>query len=395
MLKLKIIIPLILIAVFMVSTYSVVEAVASTTSANDSPDHNGVSDQQEQADYRNVTFDYSQSEKSVEISSYNTYNNTLTEISSEVSALNGLKIEFSYSNQTQTKSELQIKLIANQIVEFINSNTAIPGYDPQDTLLHTYNLSSVNWALSVSNQTVNNDTIWLVDVSGALSSSSTIDFTFELTNGYALLSANNVLSPNALKWSVKISNYQYSAPNSQLALQMLMSSGQHNSGFSSDTISNQTEDHTDGLTQNNESAVNFGNGTTDGFFSWADQYSVDGNNETVVTSPVVSVDQENTTYNQLYFSFDQGKIINWDPKVGVDRNSTSLYDIQHPYVAPSTTLTSSSVSSSVTSPVANNSPSVSLTFSGNQNKNSPGFEIIAVMLSLGVIGLVSRKRFKN
>lgn len=390
MLKFKIFIPLLLIAVFMVSTYSVIADSGSTTSTNDG----GVSSQQEKADQRSVTLDYSPSEKDVELNSYNTYNGALTEISSELNALNGLQIQFSYSgNINQIESELQMNLEARKVVEFINNNTAIPGYDAHDTLLHTYDLRSVDWTISVSNNTVNGITVYIVKATGALTSSATISFTFDLSNGYAQLAAGNVIGPNVLKWSMQISNYQYSSPNSQLALQMTMSSGYQ----SSDKISSQTEDHTDGLTLSNESAVNFDNGTTHGFFSWADQYSVDGHNQTVVTSPDVSVDKQDPTQNQMYFSFLQGKIINWDPKVGVTRSSTSLYDIQHPYVpvTSSSNSGSSSSSGSNSNSVATNSPSVSSSSAFNKNKTSPGFEIIAVMLSLGVIGLVSKRKFKN
>ena len=291
-----------------------------------------------------------------------------------------LSIHFSYSGEVNhTEKELEMGLQARQVVEFVNNNTAVPGYDQNDTLLNTFDLSAVNWTLTMSNTTVNNDTIWSINETAPLGT-GTIQFQFLFTNGFATIGGNNTLGPNALKRTMVISNFTYNTTNSQLGLQMLMNSGQNNDGFSSDQISNQTEDHRDGLTHDNVSAVNFGNLTTGGFFSWLDNYNVDGVNHTIVTSPSVTVDHEDSSQNQLYFSFVQGHVISWDPKVGVDRSTTSAYDIANPFTAPSTS----------TSPVV-----VSSSTSSTSNKSSPGFEILVSVLSIGVIGLVSRRRFRH
>ena len=143
------------------------------------------------------------------------------------------------------------------------------------------------------------------------------------------------------------------------------------SGLHSDHISNNTEDHIDGLTHNNASEVNFGNGTTSGFFSWVDNYTVDGVNKTIVTSPAVSVDHEDSAYNQMYFSFAHGNNITWDPKIGVTRATTSIYDIYHPM--------SSTIPTSLSS-----SP-----------KSTPGFEVLLAGLSLGVVAVIITKRLQK
>lgn len=355
----------------MLSTYSVV-ADSGDQTQQDQPDQNGVSSQRENADRMQTQFQYNQSKKQVHIESENNYNGTKSHIEVEIEANDGMNIHFSYSGQfNNTKTVLQIGLEASRLNEFINNNTAIPGYDSNDTLLNSINLRDMIWNLTVSNSTLNNVTTWTINAQASLTNTSTITFQFVFSNGFASLAGNSTLGPNALKWSVIISNYHYSAPNSQLALKMLMKSGDHNDGFKSDKISNQTEDHKDGLAHGNESAVNFGNGTTAGFFSWADSYMVDGQNKTIVTSPAVSVDREDTAQNQLWFSFAQGNVINWDPKVGVDRSTAFSYDMAHPIVLSTAVPVSSST------------------------KASPGFEMLAVILSLGVVALVTKRKFKN
>ena len=160
-----------------------------------------------------------------------------------------------------------------------------------------------------------------------------------------------------------------------------MQSGTNNDGIESDHISNTTEAYKDGLTKDKESSVNFGNTTgSKGFFSWADNYTVDGVNDSVVTSSSVSVDHEDNAYNQMYFTFNQGNVISWDPAVGVNRASLpsaslGLLSVNTP---ASTTTSSAAPTNSSPAPAA--------------NKSSPGFEAIAVMLSVGVIAIVSKRR---
>ncbi len=300
-----------------------------------------------------------------------------------------MDVNFQYSgkNVNNTESHLQIKLKATQLVEFIANKTAgqLNGYNSNDTLVKSFDLTKANWSLSLtnstvsynnainsaSNTTVSNSTVWTMTASTTLNTNATLSFQFLVTNGFAPMPGNNTLAPNAIKFSVALNNYTYSNPQSQLALKMIFKSG-----LRSDHISNNTEDHIDGLTRNKASEVNFGNGTTSGFFSWIDSYTVDGVNKTIVTSPAVSVDKEDSSYNQMYFSFAHGKNITWDPKVGVTRATTSIYDMYHPL----------SLTTSSTIPVSSVLPTT---------KSTPGFELLIAALSLGVIAIVTRRYNKH
>ena len=369
--KFKIIIPLLLIAVFMVSTYSVV------------------------ADGGSGQVQVQVQSNQVQIESENHFNGTSNSISVEIAADEGLSVNFGFSGETinHTESELHIKLRARSVVEFIDNNTAVPGYDLNDTVLNTIGLRNAVWSFSVTNTTVSNTTLYHIDAKAYLdqTNTSSIGFNFVLSTGYAAISNSTTLAPNAIKWTVVINNYSFNNSQSKLALQMQMQSGQNNDGFESDHISNTTEAEKDGLTTQKESAVNFGNQTgSKGFFSWADNYTVDGVNDSVVTSPSVSVDHEDSSYNQMYFTFNQGNLISWDPSVGVNRASlpsANLGLLSVTSTSTSTSTSSSSVTSSYSSSSSAGSPS--------KSNSAPGFELFAVILSIGVLGLVNRRWFKN
>ena len=372
----KLIVPLLLIAVFMVSTYSVVAEDGSP----DSGDHNGVSSEQEQQDHRQVQLEYSQSDKSIQIQSENSANGTSNHIQIELSAKEGLKVSFEFSGEVNhSETSLHIGLEARQVVEFIDSNTAVPGFDVNDSVINTYDLRNANWTLQFGNTTTGNDTVWNINATAPIGSGQ-VEFQFLLTNGYALQADGNTLAPNSLKWSVVFSNYSYDSSSTQLALKMTLKSGSDRSGFESDHYTNQTEDTKDGLTHNNESAVNFGNTSSTsaqatGFFSWADTYVADGVNNSVVTSPSLSVDSEDGTQNQMYFSFVQANNINWDPKVGVDRTTSSSYVANQ--IATSTSL------------------AVSSTADSSQSPSAPGFEFIALIIAFGGMAVFSKKHLKR
>ena len=285
--SMKITLSLLLIGIFMIS-YAALADDSQPSSSKDSKDQNqnGVSDQRESADQRQVQVQYDQSGKSIQLSSENHYNGANNQIEIEVSANDGLSVNFQYSghnvNQTesnQNETHLQIKLKASKLVEFINNNTAIPGFDSNDTLVKSFDLSNTNWNLGVSNSTVSNYTVWKMTASTTIDTNASLSFQFFVTNGFALMTGNNTLAPNLIKFTVSLANYTYSSPQSQLALKMIFKSD-----LQSKSKSNNTEDHVDSLTQNKTSEVNFGNGSTESFLSWVDNYTVDGVSKRIETS---------------------------------------------------------------------------------------------------------------
>ena len=383
----KFLIPLMLIAVFMVSYAAIADSTQqsestsissstgdhnSTGDQSNTSDHNGTTDQQENSDHTQVQANFNENGKSIQFQSENHFNGTSTSLEVEISANDGLAVNFVYSGHSinQTENHLQIKLKLTKLVEFIDNKTSgiQNAYDLNDTLVKSYDLTTANWTLTVSNSTVSNNTVWTMYASTIINTNATLAVKFLFTDGFAQLTGNNTLAPNLVKFNVYIENYTYSSPQSQLALKTIFQSSLH-----SDQISNQTEDHTDGFTHNKESAVNFGNGSTDGFFSWADNYTVDGVNKQIVTSPSVSVDREDNSYNQLYFSFAQGTNITWDPKIGVTRATTFAYDIMQSLSANSSALSSLSSAS----------------------MNTPGFELLMAVLSIGAITIVTRRYYKH
>lgn len=354
--SLKYIIPLLLIGLFMVS-YAVLADSGQQGGSNDSG-HS--TDQQEQSDQRQVQVEYNPSDNSIQIQSQNHNNGTNTNIQITLSAGDGgLQVNFQYSGESvnHTESQLGIKLKATNLIEFMDNKTAgqLNGLDGNDTVLKNINLQNLPWKLTLTNQTVSNNTLWTMTATTTVNTNATLAFQFLLTDGFFAMSGNNTLTPNLIKFTVSLLNYKFENSQSHIALQTIFKSNLH-----SDHISNTTEDHTDGFTHNNQSAVNFANGTTAGFFSWADNYTVNDQSKPIVVSPAVTVDKEDNAYNQMYFSFLQGSNITWDPSVGVTLATTS--------------------------------PGAILSLlSSSSNKTSPGYEFLLAIITIGAIAIYSKR----
>ena len=224
-------------------------------------------------------------------------------------------------------------------------------------------MRTFNWSLTISNTTVNTVTTWFVNATATFNNNALIKFMFIFSNGYSLIDNSSLIQPNSLKYSVEIQNYSYISTNSQLALEM-----NFKSDLQSNKISHDTEDYKNGYTNKPESGVNFGNGSATGFFSWTDNYSVDGVMKPIITSTSVSVDNEDSSQNALFFSFAHGKNIFWDPKVGVTQSTFSA-------VSPNELLSNS--------------------LNSNQTTGVPGLESIAVVFGMMILAFRLRKRKNN
>ena len=387
---------LILLGIFLFSISAVVadegDSGDSTQSGDDN--HNGISDQQEHQDERQIQTEFDQEGNQLQIQSEGHINGSSNHIQIEISASEGLKVNFEFSGKTvnQSESELKIGLETRRVYEFIdNISSGLPnGFDSNDTLLKTFDLRNAVWNLEFSNFTVSNVTAWSINASTQLTNYSSLEFQFIFTGGFLALDNNNTLAPNALKYSVLISNYTYSDPSAQLALEMTLRSGTNRSGFESEHINHETEDHMEGLTHDKESSVNFGNGSSTGFFSWIDSYLVDGVNESVVTSPSLTLDGEDHSQNIMVFSFAHGSDISWDPKVGVTRATSSSYvDQQINSISSSSSVTTTSETTSTADSV-----DINTTTQGDQVSNTPGFELFTFIFSLGVF-IIYTKNFRK
>jgi hypothetical protein len=375
---LKYLIPVVLLGIFMLSTYSV---VADNGDDSEDGNHDGIPDKQEIEDKRQIQLEFNKENGELQIQSEGSINGSKNHIQIEITAKEGLKFSFEFSGKTvnESESQLSMELEVRKIIEFIDnsSSNSIGGFDSNDTLINSFDIRSFVWNLDVGNSSINNNTVWSINASTTFNSNASLSFQFILSEGYSVLD-NNTLAPNSLKYSVAINNYTYSNLSSQIALEMKIKSN-----LESEHISHETEDHKEGLTHDNESSVNFGNGSSTGFFSWADSYLVDGVNESIVTSNSVMVDDEDSSQNKLYFSFAHGNDIYWDPKVGVTRATTSPYVIQQ-------------VSSSTTAIISiSTSQDLPTEKSTNTSQSAPGFELVAIILSIGVMTLRLRKSKNN
>ena len=338
----------------------------SNQSSSDQNDlnHYGISNTKENADKRDVQVEFDQSNNQLHIQSQGNYNGSQNNIQIEMTAKEGLKVEYQFSGQTQNDSngELSIQLEARKIIEFIDNKTAgqLSGFDGNDTVENIFDMRTFNWNLTISNTTINSTTTWFVNATAAFNNNALIKFMFIFSNGYSLIDNSSLIQPSSLKYSVEIQNYSYVNANSQLALQM-----NFKSDLQSNKISHETEDYKNGYTNKPESGVNFGNGSATGYFSWTDNYSVDGVSKPIITSTSVTVDNEDQSQNTLYFSFTNGKDIFWDPKVAVTQSTFSA-------VAANELITNS--------------------INSSQTTGVPGLESITVVFGMVILAFSLRKR---
>jgi len=274
--------------------------------------------EREQAYERQVHVENQDTEMQIESSLH--YNHTEEKYQASFKIADGApRVEMKYSTENNTgETQLKYRVQFQKIIEFNESGTT-PGFDQNDTVLSTYDLSQVDWQkLNYSTITVNGST-----VHQAVAKTTDGIFTIKLyvTGGFAKVNGSTV-TPNAVKLDIEIHQYPYNGSNSYLSLQTDVST---ESNFE---VHHQTEEEKAGFA-NNESELAINNTQASGFFSWVDTAMADGTMVNVLNSGLLNSSVEghdNQTDLQsgerkgyLYFTFDAANATNivWDPKVGV------------------------------------------------------------------------------
>ena len=318
-----------LLTIFVMGSFAVMADNGSSESSssagdsqNTSHEQEGVSQSLESEQQRSVQFQVDNSTHEIHVSSHLDTGNNQNEIQFNLNAEHMIHMEFQYQGSNGTnQTNLQISIELRKLVEFIdnttNPNNTLGGLDSADKIVNTIDFRNVNWSLASSSTNVSGQMIYSATVSGQVNG-TTIKFVFHFATSFVYLNNKTFLQPTAAKFDIIIQNYQYSSPNSQLSLEASLQSQ-----LKSRTVSQDTQDEQYNLTKTKESGINFGGSQYGGFFSWTDNILVDGQNKTVITSPVTQ-STEDASYNTVYFSFPQGTNLTWDPKIGVDYNTTGI-----------------------------------------------------------------------
>ena len=332
----------------------------TNTNTKENTTDNGIPDQIETEQQRSVQVQLDNSSNQAEFQSVSRNGTVTNKIQFELDAHDQIHLDLQYqSNSNGNQTNLQISMQFKRLVEFIdnssNVNNTVGGLDSADQILKIIDFSTINWTINYTTTTISNQTLYTISVIGQING-ATIQFNFHLATNFVQISTGNILQPTAVKIDVIISNYSYSSPKSQLALLTKVESA-----LQTRAISNRTEDQADHLTKQNESGINFGSSQYGGFFSWANQLLVDGQNMSVVSSPVMTDPEDSSGQTtMLYYSFPHGNQLVWDPKIGVAMSSVGI-----------------NLNSTAFIPVTNNSHS------------TPGFEFVIVVAALPILGIAT------
>jgi hypothetical protein len=323
---------------------------------NEDADHDGIKDAQENAEERQLQHEFSKEEGKAKIESELKTGEKKNKFEFQLEAHE--KVEFSFkfkSESSSADSQVEMKFEFRRLIEFLdnttNPNNTLNAYDKLDTKVQELDFKTLTWKLDYN----------IVDISGsqvikivvnASQDSMLIQFTFFISPSYVNQS-DYVITPNAVKFNVEISNFPFMNENSLLASEVKM---KHQFEKPEEKkVEDETEDHKDGLA-GEEQQLKFDNNSVGAYFSWAKTYLADGVNKTIIVSPVSS-DSEEGSHAKMYFNFVHAVEYFWDPEVGVTRSTTS------PYVQ---------------------------SLAGT----SPGFEVLAIFI-IPAIALISRIKKRN
>ncbi|MFW9968562.1 MAG: hypothetical protein ACFFDF_00075 [Candidatus Odinarchaeota archaeon] len=275
-------------------------------------DGDGIDDKLEDSNRRFFQFEFEENEtiiRSILNSDINT-NLILVKLTTNE---NGLKINVSYesayqSSADESEQELKYSITINKIIEYIDSNGNNIYVPSEDQLLQEISLDSWNPVI-YSNFTNNNrSTIH----SFHLNTSNNLFLVqlyfveeYERING-------SLITPNEAKIDIKINNFNYTNPNSQIALCIKL---EDKNEFKE--VEETEDEHLNYASEERGIIATSPKGFT-GFFTWNQKVNVDGVLKNASTSQVM-IDDEDETRQKIYINYPRGSIIIHDPKIGIYR----------------------------------------------------------------------------
>lgn len=221
-----------------------------------------------------------------------------------------LEFDLKYSTEIgDNETELRFRVKIDKLVEFVENGTE-PGFQPGEEIQEV-RLGDIGWK----------DLVYTTENQVEVITAETMDGVFKLIIRYSptLINERNfTLTPNSIKFDVLISNFDFQANNSQLAvetklktvakLEYKVQSFEEEQGFSE---------------QEQEMALDAGE--YKGYFSWAEIAIADGNTVAVIPSETFDASDEEDdldvgeSASKMYFAFNAttpSEIV-WDPKIGV------------------------------------------------------------------------------
>ncbi len=220
---------------------------------------------------------------------------------------NGIEIELQYNPEAEESNiELEFSVSFHKLIEYVDiDDNGIYDNSTDQTIqeVELQDFSPINYSQIVLSP---NTTLHYIKL-------STIDEVF-ITHFYfseEFTSINNsIISPTQSKINIEINNFNYTHASSQLALYVKLESE-----FDYDE-KEETEDESLGFAYN-ETSIFTSNQSRTGFLSWKKSAIIDGNDSQILLSPI-EVDDDSELDQKLYVNYPRGQNIYHDPKLGVE-----------------------------------------------------------------------------
>lgn len=272
-------------------------------------DSDGVEDEFENLNTRNITIDFSEDE--FEVQSILRSGTLKDNIRFRVKYNNdGLEINLEYYPDYVEEEEdyynLEFSVIFRKLIEYIDMNGNDIYEDSIDQTIQEMEIKNFN-PISYSQIAITSNTkmhyINLTTIDGIFTTHFYFSEEFTTIN-------DNLISPTQSKIDIEINNFNFTHSSSQLALYITLKSENDYEE------KEETEDEELGFA-NDEIEVFMSNQSQVGFFSWKKTALVDGNESNINISPI-EVDDDDELEQKIYINYQRGSNIYHDPKLGVE-----------------------------------------------------------------------------
>jgi hypothetical protein len=286
-----------LVLILVISTFTYLPSIA------DDDDEDGVDDDVEEQNKRDISVNYDNDDATIEskLTSGEIYNRFRAEMKA---TSEGLEFGFEFEKDTEAnETEIDFDVTIPEIIEFLDINeNGI--YDPSiDSVASTYLINSYK-TLVYNAVTIDNETVYTFNV-------ETSDGVFSSTmfvSGEFVVVDDLLIAPSQFKFDIVITGYTFTELNSSLALMIELES-EFDVEYDEDE---ETEDEEDGRSSD-EQEIEVGYGDFTGYFSWLKIAKIDGVEQEVLASPIVTSSEDSI----MYLNYPQGSEIIHDPKVGL------------------------------------------------------------------------------
>jgi len=279
-------------------------------------DSDGIDDEYESYNYRDLDLELSGSEVRIESIHREDSQKDDIRISIKIES-DGLEFEVGYAeDHDSVENEIEFSVTFNKLIEFIDINSDgmfdnISDIFIREILLDdfepfTYSQTSISEYTHLHHIIANT-------TDGIFKAHFYICEEFYIIN-------SELITPTQGKIDIEINDFPYFNESSQLALHVKLEA---EADYEEEE---ETEDESLGYSSN-ENGVKSTNNAFTGFFTWKENATIDGKTERVVASPLVTNEED----QMLYLNYPRAIKIIHDPKIGIEGLLKSITNPPFPY----------------------------------------------------------------